>query len=108
MERTTTGKELAEDGMERAAKSADKKHPEWSEKAYGFLINYIATHAKFMTEDVRRAAEGKIADPPSQRAWGSVITRASRLGLIQRLGYRSVTNKKAHGTPATVWGVKFD
>ena len=58
-----------------------------------------------MTEDVRLASEKEIPMPPSNRAWGGIVVRASKAGLISRVGFSNVKNAKAHKTPATVWKV---
>lgn len=100
---TESGDSLRDLGMSRAITKADKIEDKWSEKAYLFLIGYIATNGEFMSEDVRKASLGVINKPPSLRAWGSIIVRASKEGLIKRVGFRNVTNAKAHSTPASVW-----
>ena len=99
------GSQLRDKGIKQAINNADDTHEKWSEKAYKFLTNYIRSHHEFMTEDVRVASEKKIPIPPSNRAWGGIILRASKAGLITRVGFSSVKNVKAHRTPATVWRV---
>ena len=99
------GSQLRDKGIKKALDNADNTHDKWSEKAYKFLIKYIKSQYNFMTEDVRIASEKEIPLPPSNRAWGGIILRASRAGLITRVGFSSVKNVKAHRTPATVWRV---
>ena len=99
------GSQLRDKGIKKALDNADNTHDKWSEKAYKFLIKYIKSQYDFMTEDVRIASEKEIPLPPSNRAWGGIILRASRAGLITRVGFSSVKNVKAHRTPATVWRV---
>jgi len=99
------GSQLRDKGIKQAINNADDTHEKWSEKAYKFLTDYIKSHHEFMTEDVRVASEKKIPIPPSNRAWGGIILRASKAGLITRVGFSSVKNVKAHRTPATVWRV---
>ena len=99
------GSQLRDKGIKQAINNADDTHEKWSEKAYKFLTDYIRSHHEFMTEDVRVASEKKIPIPPSNRAWGGIILRASKAGLITRVGFSSVKNVKAHRTPATVWRV---
>ena len=99
------GTQLRDKGIKQAIDNADDTHEKWSEKAYKFLTDYIRSHHEFMTEDVRVASEKKIPIPPSNRAWGGIILRASKAGLITRVGFSSVKNVKAHRTPATVWRV---
>ena len=99
------GTELRDKGIKKALDNANNTHDKWSDKAYNFLLKYIKYQYEFMTEDVRVASEKAIPKPPSNRAWGSVILRASRSGLINRVGFPNVKNAKAHKTPASVWRV---
>jgi len=99
------GGELRDIGIKTALDNADSTHDKWSDRAYIFLLNYIKSHREFMTEDVRVASEKEIPIPPSKRAWGGIVLRASKAGLIERIGFSNVKNIKAHRTPATVWRV---
>ena len=104
------GLQLRDKGIKKAIDNANDTHDKWSDKAYKFLLDYIKygegrDQYEFMTEDVRVASEKAIPKPPSNRAWGSVILRASRSGLINRVGFANVKNAKAHKTPASVWRV---
>ena len=99
------GSKLRDKGIKQAINNANDTHEKWSEKAYKFLTDYIKSHHEFMTEDVRVASEKKIPIPPSNRAWGGIVIRASKAGLISRVGFSNVKNVKAHRTPATVWRV---
>ena len=99
------GSQLRDKGIKQAVNNANNTHEKWSVKAYKFLTNYIKSHHEFMTEDVRLASEKKVPIPPSNRAWGGVVVRASRAGLINRVGFSNVKNVKAHKTPASIWRV---
>ena len=99
------GAELRDKGIKQAISNANDTHDKWSDKAYNFLTKWIKTQYEFMTEDVRIASEKEIPKPPSNRAWGGIILRAVRAGLITRDRFSSVKNVKAHRTPATVWRV---
>ena len=104
------GSQLRDKGIKQAIDNADDTHDKWSEKAYKFLLDYIKygegrDQYEFMTEDVRVASESAIPKPPSNRAWGGVILRAAKAGLINRVGFSNVKNAKAHRTPATVWRI---
>ena len=98
-----TGTELRDQGMKKAVDHADAVIDNWSETAYRFLLMFLQHRSMFMTEEVREASAKIIPEPPSLRAWGSVIVRAAKSGHIQRAGYKNVKNAKAHSTPATVW-----
>ena len=97
--------DLRDRGIKVALDNADSTHDKWSDKAYNFLKNYIKSHREFMAEDVRVASEEEVPTPPSKRAWGGIVLRASNAGLIRRIGFSNVKNLKAHRTPATVWRV---
>ena len=99
-----TGQQLRDKGISQAVNHADQQSENWSHYAYQFLLSYIKQNREFMTEDVRAASVGIVDEPPSSRAWGGIIVRAVKSGLIRRLGFRSVSNAKAHCTPASVWG----
>ena len=101
------GSQLRDKGIKQAIDNADNTHEKWSEKAYKFLVNYIKSQDEFMTEDLRLASEKEIPKPPSNRAWGGIILRAVRAGLITRDRFSNVKNVKAHKTPATVWRVNL-
>ena len=104
------GLQLRDKGIKKAIDNANDTHDKWSDKAYKFLLDYIKygegrDQYEFMTEDVRIASEKDIPKPPSNRAWGGIILKAVRAGLIHRVRFSSVKNVKAHRTPATVWRI---
>lgn len=96
-------KKRRDSGIKRAVDHADQVHDNWSNAAFIFLNKFMRDHAEFMTEDVRVAAQGVLPEPPDPRAWGAVITRAYRSGLIKRIGYAPVRHFNAHMRPAAVW-----
>ena len=98
-----SGEYLRDCGILQAQLSADNQTENWSEKAFDYLKIYVRHNKTFMTENVRNASEGIIEMPPSNRAWGGVIVRAVKSGLIKRIRFQNVTNPKAHKTPATLW-----
>ena len=100
-----TGRALRDSGINAALNNADNTHDQWSDRAYGFLLDYIKSNREFMTEDVRVASESELPAPPDKRAWGGIVVRAAKAGLIQKIGFSHVKNVKAHRTPATVWRV---
>lgn len=102
----TQGELFRDQGISKALYSANRLHTDWTERAYLYLKFYIQTHREFMTEELREASYGIIPLPPSARAWGGVVLRAAKDGLIYNAGYRKVKNEKAHCTPATLWKVR--
>lgn len=98
------GQELRDLGIKKALDNANKVF-DWAELAYKFLLIYTKSNKEFMAEEVRAASIGIVPEPPSNRAWGGVFVHASKSKLIKRIGYKQVTNPKAHRTPATLWEV---
>jgi hypothetical protein len=63
----------------------------------------LGTGAPFQAEDFRDSITGLIEEPPSKRAFGHIILKAAREGLITRVGYAPVKNVTAHRAFASVW-----
>ena len=77
---------------------------QWSEEAFEFLKLFVSvSRGNFMAEDIRYASKGIVPKPNSARAWGSIILRAKKEGLIKAMGYDKVKNETAHRTPAGLW-----
>ena len=94
-----------DNGIQQSLDSANSVIKNWSDIAYGFLLGYADSHKEFMIEDIRNASGGFVPEPPSKRAWGGIAVRAVKNNIIQRKGFQSVKNIKAHKTPATLWEV---
>jgi len=105
MIKSITGAVLMRLGIKKAVTHANVEVHGWSDQAYNYLLDYSKKHKEFMVEDVRESSKGIIPIPPSTRAWGGVVVRASRAGIIERKGFKNVKNVKAHCTPATLWRV---
>jgi hypothetical protein len=101
-----TGSELAIAGMDQAIDHADKLQPKWSDDAFLILREFLSIcDTPFMTEDLRKYAEDKrkFVAPASARAWGGIMARAKKAGLISMVGINQVKNAKAHCANAAVW-----
>jgi len=100
------GKDLRDQGINQAIEHANEVHQEWSEMAFDYLKKFLIKQGgePFLTEELRISAyENRIPMPPSDRAWGGIVVRAAKSGLIARVGFRNVNNHKAHCTPASLW-----
>jgi hypothetical protein len=101
--RRVTGPELARAGAAQAERHANETAPGWSDKAFAALCAFVQQHTgKFQAEDVRNWAQ-HVPPAPSLRAWGSVMMKAAKTGIIRAVGYERVNNPRAHSTPATTW-----
>lgn len=90
-------------GMNCAIDHAERDSAGWGDRAYAYLTSYIVRHqSDFMTEDVRlyAAAEG-LDPPPDNRAWGAVIVRAVKLGVLRKTGFAPA--KTGHCRPMQIW-----
>ena len=96
-----TGDQLRDTGMRLALESANEKHDTWGDRCYQLLTRFITIRNQFTCEEFREWAQ--IETPPSLRAYGSVIMRAAKEGLIEKVGYIQVKNPKAHCANASLW-----
>jgi hypothetical protein len=98
-----TGEQLRDEGMQLSTDSADLKYDKWSDQAYAFLLNYVkGCNVPFQTENIRESSVGFVPEV-NGRAWGSIIVKAMKNGVIKRIGYKAVDNPKAHKTPASLF-----
>jgi|SRR5215217_521688 len=97
--------ELAKGGMNLALANAEIKSEGWAERAAGFMDSWLEIcTTTFLAEDFRAYAQLLgLESPPSNRAFGGVISKAVKDGKIMHAGYGKTTNPKAHGTPASRW-----
>lgn len=101
-----TGAELAKAGMERAAIGAEIDCPGWGDMALNAVREFIKHHSgRFQAEDVRAFAKN-LPPAPNLRAWGNVMVKAARKGLIRNTGEtEQVKNPLAHNANAAVWQI---
>lgn len=93
-----------DEGIEKAIAHADKVIYNWGYKAYLLLQEFIKTKHEFLVEDFRLYCEQqKLETPPDNRAFGGIILKAKRAGLVMSLRYESCKNKIGHRHPVSVW-----
>ena len=89
-------------GIAHAVGAAEMKVKDWQNKAINYIYRY--PYDSFMTEELRLWSHANgLPHPPNSRAWGGVVKVACKRKIIKHMGYGNVRNKKAHGTPASVW-----
>lgn len=99
--------DAAETGMTSAADHADREVGDWRGKAAAALRAYIVEARRqniltFMAEDARGWAEKRgLPTPPDKRAWGAVISKASRAGFIEKAGYAPAVS--SNSSPKCLW-----
>lgn len=87
-------------GMARVERSAGA---EWQRLALGYLREFLSRHdAPFMAEDVREWAEERgLPAPPNEKAWGPLMQRARRDGIVRPCGYGLANS--SHRSPKVRW-----
>ena len=90
-------------GMRSSVEHADDVSPSWSDRALALVAQYAQKHPEFMAEDAREYAhKSGLPVPPDGRAWGAVIQRAHRAGLIMAVGY--APSRSSNQSPKVLWG----
>lgn len=108
LELNFSGEQLRDEGIKSATINANQVIDKWSERAYATLLKILPSDINFMTEDIRAwSLNVGLPEPPSLRAWGGLILRASKNGLIEKIGHGKVSNAKAHHCFAAIWRKKL-
>lgn len=90
-----------EEGIEMSEQHANAVHRNWSDMAYLALKGYLKDNPgkTFICENVIDTV-GNVPEPPTLKAWGSIIRRAVSDGVIKKVG---TSNNKAHRAIVSVW-----
>ena len=102
-----TGPQLRDIGIRQSEFNANKEYVNWSDQAYDFAVHFCRYHKELMMEDIRTASKGKVPDPPSLRAWGSIALKLIKNGVVEKLSTRPVQNPKAHCANASFFESKI-
>jgi len=105
-----------DNAIQRAVEHADRVEVKWSDRAWGLFESYcealtIAANngvgeVVFRTEQfVSSAKSNGLPDPPDNRAFGAIILKAVKAGMITRVGYAPKTSKNCNCQPISVWKV---
>lgn len=89
-------------GMAQAFDHAERDEPDWGDIAYSFLVTFAHRHREFISEDVSDATkETEFPQPPTDRAWGAVYLRASKRGIIEKVGIGR--SRRRHASICPLW-----
>lgn len=98
------GEVMKQRGITLALRNANEQHESWGERAYNYLKAFIKDNPTFRAEQARAYAESQgLEEPKSKRAFGAVILRAAKAGIIKKIGHDTVENPKAHRCFASLW-----
>jgi len=97
-------REARDKGIRRAKEHAERVVEGWSEGALAMLRRYVAEVGQpFTTLALREWAAARGFDSVSGWAWGSVIVRAVKLGIIERAGAVNVGSATSHLKLSPLW-----
>lgn len=89
----------AEQGMDRAARRAERLNAGWCAEALERLRRFAFGQAGFWTIEMARAVIEADLDPPTDgRAWGRVTQDALRLGFIVKTD-KTAPSASSNGAP---------
>lgn len=96
---------LKEDGMNRAVLGAESLIPGWGDMAFEMLKTFLMEHAgQFMMEDVRAYSYKKgLPRPERDQAWGAIVRRAFKSGLIAKIGQGIAKDPTRHRGYTALW-----
>jgi hypothetical protein len=99
------GRQARDEGINKASDHAEAVNPGWNDQAFTMLKQFISVYpGEFMGEDFRAyCAMVDFPLPPHARAFGGVIHKAAKSGLIKKIRIAPVKNVKAHCAFASVW-----
>ena len=101
-----SGEVLRDEGMQQAIDHAEQEVPNWADLTYQKLNQFVTEYPylEFMTEDFRKWAYHRgLPEPPHSRAFGGIMARAGKRGLIVKVRISQVKNPTAHCANANVW-----
>lgn len=97
-------------GMAQAVDTTEQLCPNWAHQAYNKLVefcDYFGYEYIFITETFREWAHNHgLPKPMHDRAFGQIMHRAAKQGLLQKVGFGKTSNPKSHAAYSTLWQVK--
>ena len=101
----TENREIRDNAIQQGIDHANEVEENWASKAYSLLVKFLyEIKTDFTSEDFRAYCTDKLPPPPDQRAFGGIMMKASKQGLIKPTGqYREGINKQCHMNPKKVW-----
>jgi hypothetical protein len=101
------GEELAIAGGATAAAHADSQSAGWLARATGLAEQFVINHVdlpSFQAIELRSYAEAQgLTSPPDARAWGHVMRRLKKNGVIESVGTGKSSDPKQHNGFITEW-----
>lgn len=89
-------------GHEMAELAGDNAGEDWKDTAFEAFVNHARKHKFFTTEEVRQS-NPDLPSPPDTRAWGAVVRRAVKNGVVKSAGWTRAKSLTVHGMVVTQW-----
>lgn len=91
--------------MRRALLSAESKNSLWPAQAMDMLRRFVESYGgPFMVEDVRAFAYKQgLQHPDLDQAWGAIVRRAAKSGLIVKIGQGVAKDPTRHRGYTALW-----
>ncbi len=94
-------------GIQRAIDHANAVEPTWGEVAYRHLTQLVMdkpSGATLTSEAIREFARQQgLCNPPDGRAWGAVLLRSARAGVLKKVGWTISEDPTTHCSPVALW-----
>jgi hypothetical protein len=94
-----------DEAIQRAVDHAEAVEPGWANRATELLLEYLAhTRQPFTTLELRHWALGTHGFAGvTNWAWGSVMAKARKAGIIEQVGTREVGDATSHLKVSPLW-----
>lgn len=93
--------------IEEGTRRVLSANQEWSDEALTVIADYVQDHDTFTSEQLRGEITEVVGPPPGHpSAWGALILRAARKGLIVSTGQRPLMQGEqpnGHGRVTTLY-----
>jgi hypothetical protein len=100
----TEARAARDEGMNRAAAHAERVTPAWGTMAYRRLVRFAHQTEAFTTEQARAWAYADgLLPPPNECAWGAVVTRAVKAGVLTLDDFATAENVSRHCGINRLW-----
>lgn len=100
-----SGSALRDAGMKQAQETTEAAIPYWMDNAMTMLREYLKqAPERFQGENFREwSLSHGLPKPVHLRAFGGVMVKASKLGLIKKIGVEPVETSTNHRAFSVVW-----
>lgn len=101
----TENRKIRDEAIQLGVDGADSTVPNWSDRCYKLLTEYVKLVNEFTAEDFREYCEKvNFPIPNERRAFGGIIQAAVKRKLIRHTGkWGEMRAKNCHMSPTRIW-----